>query len=158
MEKTFWIGILLGGFVGFIASVVANMATPSFANYFTRSKVGWIERTKKKAIKQFQVIQRFHSGAEDKYMYFVAQWGYILFYSIFAAAMTVFLVQQSSVTNFAGPAALFGISLAGWTHKKLYLWYWRINRFEEYKNSLIAKWGDLELKQAQPRSEPVGAD
>ena len=68
-----WVILFAGATFGFFVSIVANLATPTFGSYFARSKLGWIERSRRRALKQFNFIQRFRNGTEDRYMYFVAQ-------------------------------------------------------------------------------------
>ena len=153
MSSTFWWGIVLGGGVGFLASIVANLSTPSFASYFSRSKAGWIERGKKRALKQLTYVQRFRNGAEDKYMYFAAQWGYILLFSTMSALLLIMVCVQPYrafpllLDGWMLFVALLGLAYAFWISNKLHLWYWRMNNFEEYRASLLKKWSDLDLDE-----------
>jgi hypothetical protein len=145
MDRVFWLSIAFGGALGFVVSIVANLATPTFGDYFSRSKMGWIERNKKSAFKKFNAIQSFRRGAEDKYMYFVAQWGFILMFGI----MDVFLETIPKdhlwqVVFFVVVQCYIAIQIA-WLLVTLNLWYWRMNNFAEYKASLLKKWPDLDL-------------
>jgi hypothetical protein len=153
MNSIFWWGICLGGAVGFLASILANVSTPSFASYFARSRKGWIERSKKRALKQYNFIQRFRSGKEDRYMYFVAQWCYIILFSLLAINIVLVSLmhgQRNIGHSFIDDGFLFFsllvIAYVLVTHNKLHLWYWRINNFEEYQTSLRKKWPDLDLR------------
>jgi hypothetical protein len=152
MGATFWSAMLLGVILGFVASVLANISTPSFVSYFRRSKVGWIERNRKRGIKQFQFIDKFRRGEEDRYMYFVAQWGYIISYLVFGVFFTVVLVYfkfsglDRRYTIIIGVFAVIALSRSGWVLLKLHLWYWRINHFDEYKDAFTKKFGDQNVR------------
>ena len=88
---------------------------------------------------------KFRKGTEDKYMYFVAQWGYILFYVLIAIFGLTVLVSEDSFWLRLGTGifSIFGLTRAMWHHRRLSLWYWRMNNFEEYKASVLAKWPDM---------------
>jgi hypothetical protein len=140
-----WVILFAGATFGFFVSIVANLATPTFGSYFARSKLGWIERSRRRALKQFNFIQRFRNGTEDQYMYFVAQWGYILLYGVLATFFEVISSLNPQIDlAFASMLALLVAVIRGvWVHMRLYLWYWRMNNFEEYRLSLERKWPDL---------------
>jgi hypothetical protein len=144
MDYIFWTGIIIGALLGFFISVTANLATPSFQAYFSKSKAGWIERSKKRALSQFIFVMRFRTGTEDKYMYFVAQWSYIILLIIIA-----FVLLGTNRSRFhdsvLGLCSIACITYGSWTHQKLKLWYWRMNNFEEYKSALLKRYPDLEL-------------
>jgi hypothetical protein len=146
--SVFWWGILIGAAASFAVGIVVNLSTPTFGNYFTRSKQGWVERNKLRAIAQYDFVRRFRNGTEDKYMYFVAQWGYILFGFIFVSTMllTMMLSDTKIFLHLSAAAgAVFGLVYISWKHTNLYLWYWRMNHFEAYRDSLQTKWTDLKL-------------
>ena len=109
--------------------------------------------SKKRALKQYGFIQRFRSGKEDKYMYFVAQWCYILVFVLMAlnGVLLILMHKQGSIGHSIVDDVffLFSLLLLAYVlrvHNKLHLWYWRINNFEEYRASLRKKWADLELR------------
>lgn len=150
MDNVFWWGIVLGGAVGFVVSIVANLSTPTFGSYFQRSRAGWVEHGKRRALKQYEFILRFREGKEDKYMYFVAQWGYILFYVI----MSVFMFLIGTKLDERGErllqltgylAGLASLMRCLWVNLKLTIWYWRMNNFDEYRMTLLRKWPELQL-------------
>lgn len=147
MDSVFWIGIVLGGAVGFVVSIVANLSTPRFGDYFQRSKIGWLERSKRRALNAYQFILRFRNGTEDKYMYFVAQWGYILFFLLFLVfCFVMIMTSRGALAHTIGTlGAVFGLFQTFWIHRKLSLWYWRMNNFEKYKASVKEKWPDLDV-------------
>lgn len=149
MDPKDWILLLAGAIIGYFVSIVANLSTPSFGGYFSRGKAGWIERSKRRALKQFDFIQKFRSGREDRYMYFVARWGYILLYSLFTTFFAiVYLDAGTLATKYLALVGVFFTLMRGmWVHFDLYLWYWRINNFEIYRNSLQKKWPDLNLPE-----------
>ena len=77
-------------------------------------------------------------------MYFVAQWGYILLYGVLATFGVISSLNPQIDLAFASMLALLVAVIRGvWVHMRLYLWYWRMNNFEEYRLSLERKWPDL---------------
>ena len=78
MDLPFWFSLILGGAIGFIVALFANYYTPGFANLMNRSKVGFVERSKKRALAQFVKINKMKAGKLDRYFSIINSWGQIL--------------------------------------------------------------------------------
>lgn len=144
MSNEFWWSIIVGAAIGFVVSIIANVTTPLVASYFQKSKLGWIERNKRKALRNFEELLKFRDGREDKYFYFAAQWGTILVYQNFGIAFGLLAVlikwhggpdiQYLGIASLV--ASIFFVMGGMRIIQKLTVWYWRMNNFEEYKASL----------------------
>jgi hypothetical protein len=148
LGSIFWFGIVIGGLVGFVASIAANLTTPGFGAYFLRGKAELIERNKRRAMKQYVLLKRFQNGSEDKYMYFVAQWGYILLYTILGAGLAIVskVVPLNAVELIISDIGVVGSFVIVFTKLfRLTIWYRRINNFQKYEEALTKKWGEVEV-------------
>src|ERR1700730_612455 len=82
MSPTMWIGLAIGTALGFIASLFANYFTPTFSDFMDRRRSHFVERTRKSAMRQYTWVDALHSGKEDKYIFIINSWSFVLVYLI----------------------------------------------------------------------------
>jgi VanZ family protein len=146
----FTLTLIAGAVIGYFASVIANMTTPAFKSYFEKSKQGWVERNKNSALKEFERIKAFMENKEDRYMYFVAQWGYIGSYISMSIGLFIIATNlrneadASFVLKSVAPVVFMIVSMFSMlrvfvTYRRLSVWYWRVNNYSGYRQSLIER-------------------
>ena len=146
MDITFWAGIILGGAIGFVVSIIANLTTPRFGELFTSSKAGWLERSKTRALRRYKFVMRFTSGGEDRYLYYLAQWGLTAAITSITGTFAVLsVIARTEIgRDVSSGAGVVGAAYVIANLVQLSLWHWRVTNFKQYEASLVAKWGNIE--------------
>jgi hypothetical protein len=158
LDWYFWLPIVLGGAIGLIVSVGANLATPHVWGYLTKRKAARIENTKKKASDTYLQLLDLHSGRTDKYLYFlsialramVSLLG-VIFTTVAAGMMVIideFHIESSTALIDQCAEFVFGLGTRYFLYranlrlKHLSEWRWRLDNFEKYASDFKKQYGE----------------
>ena len=151
MSPTIWIGLAIGAVLGFIASLFANYFTPTFSKFMDRRRTHFIERTRKSAMRQYAWVDALHSGKQDKYFFIINSWFFVLVYVVFsvgalnAGILSTYFEIDKPINSYLF-LALFAFTSLKAMRRCLHmlLMQSRLKHFEEYKRSLIDRWGRID--------------
>jgi len=151
MDPTFWIPLAIGAALSFIVSLFANYFTPTFSDFMNRRRTHFVERTRKSAMRQYAWVNALHSGKEDKYVFILNSWFFVLVYLIFsvgvfnAGILAAFVESDKpNISNFFLVLFAFVILKALYRCSHMMLMQSRLRDFEEYKRNLIDRWGEID--------------
>jgi hypothetical protein len=137
--------------MSFIASLFANYFTPTFSDFMNRRRTHFIERSRKSAMRQYAWVDALHSGREDKYIFIINSWFFVLVYVVFsvgvlnAGVVSMYFEIDKPINSYLF-LALFALTILKALHRcfHMLLMQSRLKHFEEYKQNLIDRWGRID--------------
>jgi len=73
MDVTFWVGLLVGGILSLIGSIIANLYNQKINLFLENRRFKLSNRRKTQEIKEFQTITALRNGERDKTLFFLAR-------------------------------------------------------------------------------------
>jgi hypothetical protein len=161
LDWYFWLPIVLGGVLGLVASVTANLVTPHVFGYLSHRKVARIENSKKRAAETYLQLLDLHSGRKDKYLYFISHAVYIVIallgvvFSVMAAGIVIMVdsIHRDTWSTFnilnKGAEFIFGLFAGYFVYrtnlrtKHMIEWRWRLDNFRKYEADFKKQYGEL---------------
>ncbi|MDQ6867063.1 MAG: hypothetical protein M3178_01095 [Pseudomonadota bacterium] len=151
MNSNFWMGLGIGAVISFVASLFANYFTPTFSDFMDRRRTHFIERTRKSAMRQYAWVDALHSGKQDKYFFIINSWFFVLVYVVFSMGAlnagilsTYFEIGKPNISYLILAFLAFTTVKAFYRCFHMLLMQSRLEHFEEYKRSLIDRWGRID--------------
>ena len=154
MDWKFWAGLIMGGLIGLFASLLANYFTPTFSDYVNKRRTGFVEKSKKRAIRNFLIIKNLHEGKKDKYIYLMDRWAHVTIFLMVAVAgvliaEVVDISAEDWIDEFVWDCS-YGLGVVSFgamlvNYFRVTLVQTRLQNFEEYEAGLIKRWGNLPI-------------
>src|SRR5947208_10299892 len=94
MDPILW--LIIGGVIGFLGSVAANLLTGKIVSLFERQRGLMDERSKDRAMRFYSMVTRLHDGRRDRYVFFILSSMTTVVSAIFGVvtlAMAILLTQ-----------------------------------------------------------------
>jgi hypothetical protein len=100
MTAIFWLAIILGGTVGFVAFIAPDLATNQVVYFVAKWKALQCERAKLNELKLFALVSRLHAGKRDRYIFLTMSSQIVAVIAIFSAGISVivFVLLESTGT------------------------------------------------------------
>jgi hypothetical protein len=145
MDIGLWLGIA-SLVLAIPLGIATNLLTPRLIGYLERQNLIIAYRTKKQELAQYRRIEAFANSTRDRYPFYLLLIGSALISSIALSTCLILMMLKFTVSNGNTVIlpALIGIffmvmialmAAIGETAR-------RIDRFDEYKAEIRAKWGD----------------
>jgi hypothetical protein len=145
MQTEFWLGLIIGGVLSFLGSVLANFFGVPIGTYVARRKVSWVESNRKRALRNYRWIRDLHSGKKDKYLAYLVDMATAILSTICIASAILLLLPaapRSTWWDVAGACTIFLFALRHGIY--LNIMRTRLDRFDDYKKTIMNRWGDVD--------------
>ena len=99
MTAIFWLAIILGGTVGFIAFIAPDLATHQVVYFLAKWKALQFERAKLNELKLFALVSRLHAGKRDRYIFLTMSSQIVAVIAIFGAGISLIVFGSLESTG-----------------------------------------------------------
>jgi hypothetical protein len=173
MTAIFWLAIILGGTVGFVAFIAPDLATNQVVYFVAKWKALQCERAKLNELKLFALVSRLHAGKRDRYIFLTMSSQIVAVIAIFSAGISVivFVLLESTGTlkklipikiRFAESVLVAFVELivsvgvfvclltfSVGLFKHILSVQRKLSNYEEYRRDIIHRWGKEEVSKIE---------
>jgi hypothetical protein len=163
MDKLFW--VIVGAILSLLISMAVKYYDDKITKFLDSTRFYRSERSRKKAMAEYRRILAFKEGRRDIHLFATHRTGLAILSAVFCAFSTTVIYLLPVYAHFSPTTDyLFFISDSGATINRILLLVIalafmaigmrslsssvrsarRLENFEEYKNSLIKKWGSVD--------------
>jgi hypothetical protein len=157
--RDIWL-LLAGAVLAYAVNLLTTYTVPPLNSAFGKLRAGFIERNKSRALAAYAFVHDLKTGKRDKYLYAINGWGMLgaMMLVLFTAVLMGLVIRRAfDLPNEAAPgfrlllALAIAVGLAVMVLSRimrLALTLYRLDNFEAYRASLLRRWPDIKLPDA----------